>query len=95
MKIYTAIRKAYLDLKNKNIESALLDSEILMSKVLNEDRINVLLNSERLISNQNYKNFRKLISNRLQYMPVAYLTGKKSFWKYEFEINNKVLIPRY
>ena len=94
MKIDSAIKKAYLDLKNKKIKSALLDSEILMSKVLNEDRINVLLNSERLISNQNYKNFRKLIFNRLQYMPIAYLTGKKSFWKYEFEINNKVLIPR-
>ena len=94
MNIETAIKKAFLDLRNKNIESALLDSEILMSKVLKEDRANVLLNSERPLSNQDYKNFRKLISNRLKYQPIAYLTGEKSFWKYEFEINNKVLIPR-
>ena len=94
MNIETVIKKAFIDLKSKNIESALLDSEILMSKVLKEDRSSVLLNSERSLSNQDYKNFRELISNRLKFKPIAYLTGQKSFWKYEFEINNKVLIPR-
>ncbi len=94
MNIETVIKKAFIDLKSKNIESALLDSEILMSKVLKEDRSSVLLNSERSLSNQDYKNFRELISNRLKFKPIAYLTGQKSFWKYEFEVNNKVLIPR-
>ncbi len=94
MNIENVIKKAFIDLKSKNIESALLDSEILMSKVLKEDRSSVLLNSERSLSNQDYKNFRELISNRLKFKPIAYLTGQKSFWKYEFEINNKVLIPR-
>ena len=94
MKIETAIKEAYLDLKNKNIKSALLDSEILMSKAIKENRSNVLLNPNRILSNQDYENFRELISNRLQFKPIAYLTGKKSFWKHEFEINDKVLIPR-
>ena len=94
MKIETAIKKAYLDLKNKNIKSALLDSEILMSKAIKENRSDVLLNSDRILSNQDYENFRELISNRLKFKPIAYLTGKKSFWKHEFEINDKVLIPR-
>ena len=94
MKIETAIKKAYLDLKDKNIKSAMLDSEILMSKAIKEDRSDVLLNSDRILSNQDYENFRELISNRLKFKPIAYLTGKKSFWKHEFEINDKVLIPR-
>ena len=94
MRIDTAIKEAYLDLKHNNIKSALLDSEILMSKVLNEKRSEVLLNSERLLSKQDYTYFRKLISSRLVNKPIAYLTGKKFFWKYEFELNDKVLIPR-
>ena len=94
MKIESAIQKAYLELKHNNVKSALLDSEILMSKVLKKNRSNVLLNSEKLLSNKDYKNFRKLIFNRLRNKPIAYLTGEKSFWKYEFEINDKVLIPR-
>ena len=94
MKIESAIKKAYIDLKKNNIKTALLDSEILMSKVLRKDRTNILLNSEKVISDKDYIYFRELISSRLRNKPIAYLTGKKSFWKYEFEINDKVLIPR-
>ena len=94
MNIDSAIQKAYFDLKQKNIKSALLDSEILMSKVLKVTRGEVALNSERLMSDKDYRYFRKLISKRLRNMPIAYLTGKKSFWKYEFLLNEKVLIPR-
>ena len=32
--------------------------------------------------------------DRLKNKPIAYLIGKKSFWKHEFEINDRVLIPR-
>ena len=92
MNIESAIKKASFELKKKNIKTALLDSEILMSKVLKEDRSSIILNSERILSNQDYIYFRKLISNRLRNKPVAYLIGKKSFWKYEFELNDKVLI---
>ena len=94
MNIDTAIKNAFLDLKKKNIKSALLDSEILMSKVLNQDRSKIILNLNSQLNNQDYKLFRELIISRSKNKPIAYLTGKKSFWKYEFEINDKVLIPR-
>lgn len=94
MEIESAIKKAYLEFKHNNIKSALLDSEILMSKILKEDRKNIILNSKRIINKEEYKNFRKLVLNRLRNKPIAYLIGKKSFWKYEFELNDNVLIPR-
>ena len=94
MNIETALKNAFLDLKKRNITSALLDSEILMSKVLNQDRSKIILNLNRQLNNQDYKLFRELIISRSKNKPIAYLTGKKSFWKYEFEINDKVLIPR-
>ncbi len=94
MEIEFAIKEAYLELKHNNIKSALLDSEILMSKILKEDRKNIILNSKRIINKEEYKNFRKLVLSRLRNKPIAYLIGKKSFWKYEFELNDNVLIPR-
>ena len=94
MNIETALKNAFLDLKKRNITSALLDSEILMSKVLNQDRSKIILNLNRELNNKDYKQFRELIISRLRNKPIAYLIGKKSFWKYEFEINDKVLIPR-
>ena len=94
MNINTAIQNAFLDLKKKNIKSALLDCEILMSKALNQHRSKVILNLDRQLNNKDYKIFRELVTKRLKNKPIAYLIGKKSFWKYEFEINDKVLIPR-
>jgi len=38
--------------------------------------------------------FRNLIARRLQWEPVAYITGRKEFWVFHFEVNNSVLIPR-
>ena len=94
MNIGTAIQKASLDLKQNNIKTSLLDSEILMSHVLKKNRKFIFLNSKKKLNNIQYQKFKKLISSRLRSKPIAYLTGKKFFWKYEFKVNNKVLIPR-
>ena len=52
------------------------------------------MNLEKELNNIEYQKFKKLIFSRLKKKPIAYITGKKSFWKYEFELNDKVLIPR-
>ena len=94
MNIAEVIKEASKLLEQKKIKSALLDSEILMSKVLKKDRKFLIMNSRNEVVDKDYKNFRKLITSRLKRKPVAYLTGVKSFWKYDFKINEKVLIPR-
>ena len=94
MNIDTAIKKASKDLKKNSIRSSILDSEILMSKVLNKDRMYLTLYSKNELSDKQYKNFQKLISNRSKGKPIAYLIGSKSFWKYNFYLNSNVLIPR-
>ena len=94
MNIETAIKKATLDLKRNNIKTSLLDSEILMSQVLKKDRKFLFLNPNKELNTVQYQKFKKLISSRLRSKPIAYITEKKFFWKYEFKINNKVLIPR-
>jgi release factor glutamine methyltransferase len=94
MKIDTAISEASKELKNNNIKSFLLDCEILMSKAINKDREFVLLNLNKEINKNDYKYYKELIKRRSKGKPIAYLVGKKSFWKYDFFINEKILIPR-
>ena len=94
MIIRTAIEEASLKLKKNNIQSSILDSEILMSKALNKKRDYVILNSEKNLKQKNYNFFKKLICERVKGKPIAYITGTKSFWKHEFEISENVLIPR-
>jgi len=94
MNLETAIAIANTELKKKKIKSSMLDCEILMSKVMNNSREFVILNSKKKIKKSNYNHFKKLVYERLKGKPIAYITGKKYFWKYEFEINEDVLIPR-
>ena len=94
MKIETAINNGSIELKKNAIKSSRLDSEILLSKVLNKDRKFIILNSEEIIKNDNYEYFKDLIKERTKGKPIAYMIGKKYFWKYEFEVSKNVLIPR-
>jgi len=94
MNLELAINSAYQKLKKNNIKSALLDSEILLSKAINKSREFIILNSKYNINKKDYYYFQNLINQRFNGKPIAYIISKKSFWKYEFLINNKVLIPR-
>ena len=94
MNIQTALSQANQKLKSHNIFSYKLDSEILMSKVVKEERDYVILNQSKSLSNSQLINYRKLINERSRGKPISYLVGKKEFWKYEFYIEEGVLIPR-
>ena len=94
MNIEIAIKKACKELKKNKIKSALLDSELLLSKVIKKDRKFILLNLDKELDQNDQDNFKDLILKRSKGKPIAYLTGKKSFWKYDFKVNEKVLIPR-
>ena len=94
MNIEIAIKEACKELKNNQIESALLDSELLLSTVIKKDRKFILLNPDKELDQNDQYNFRDLILKRSRGKPLAYLTGTKSFWKYDFKVNEKVLIPR-
>ena len=94
MNIEIAIKKACKELKEKKISSALLDSELLLSEVIKKDRKFILLNLDKELNKIDQKSFKDLIIKRSMGKPVAYLTGSKSFWKYDFKVNDRVLIPR-
>tara|TARA_B100000242_G_scaffold198319_1_gene143399 strand:- start:416 stop:1261 length:846 start_codon:yes stop_codon:yes gene_type:complete len=81
-------------LKTKNIKTSSLDSELLLAKVLKLRRERLLINLDRQLSKKNLENFLKLIDRRQQKEPIAYIFKEKEFWKYNFIVNEHVLIPR-
>ena len=94
MRVNEAIQEAFQKLKKYHIKSALLDSELLMANAINKTREYIILNFNQKISKYEFDNFQNLISQRSKGKPIAYLTNKKFFWKYEFFVNKNVLIPR-
>ena len=94
MNILKAIKKAQIKLIKKNIRSSIIDSEILMSKVLNKEREYIILNLKKKLNQKDLNYYKFLVNERSKGKPIAYITGKKFFWKYEFNVNENVLIPR-
>ena len=94
MNIHSAVIEATNVLKDKSILSAQLDTEILMAKALDKDREYIILNHDKVLNNENLEYFKKLVSERATRKPIAYLLNKKFFWKSEFYVNQKTLIPR-
>ena len=94
MNINSVIKEASLTLKKNFVKTAQLDSEILLGKVINKDREYIILNQDSKVEKDAYNQFKNLIKQRSKGRPIAYLTGKKYFWKHQFQINEHVLIPR-
>ena len=94
MNIFEAIKKGDAILREIGIKSHKIDSEILMSRVIKKNRADIILNSKTELSQKDYNLYENLIIQRSKQKPIAYLTGKKEFWKYEFSVTKDVLIPR-
>ena len=94
MNYLQAIKFGSYKLKLKNIESHILDSELLLSFVLKTSREKILTKLNSNIKKNSFKEFKKILSRREKKEPIAYITNKKEFWKNNFYVNNHVLIPR-
>ena len=81
-------------LKSCKIINYNLDSQILLSKVLNLSRERLLINLSNNLETANFNKFKKLVLRRKKKEPIAYIFKNREFWKYNFKVNRGVLIPR-
>jgi release factor glutamine methyltransferase len=94
MNIQSAVKEAAIILKNNYIKTAELDSEILLAEVLGLSREYIILNNHKNLDKIKLDHFKKLIKERANRKPIAYLLNKKDFWESEFYVNKNTLIPR-
>ena len=94
MKLFEVITEGANILKEKNIPNFFLDSEILMGKILNKKREFIILNQNLEINDIDYLKYISLIRKRSFHKPTAYLVNSKNFWKNDFYVDKRVLIPR-
>jgi release factor glutamine methyltransferase len=74
--------------------TARLDTQVLLSHVLNVDRSALFAYPERQLSPQQEQQFLALIERRKHGEPVAYLVGHEEFYGRDFVVDKRVLIPR-
>ena len=94
MKILETIKLGSKLLRKQEICSHILDSEILLSNILQKSREKILVNLDQKLNSKNILKFKKYIRRRSKNEPVAYILGEKEFWSKKFIVNKDTLIPR-
>ena len=94
MKALEAIKTGTRLLKENNISTYILDTELILSKSLNKSREEILINLDQNINKKSLTDFNEYLIRRSKKEPIAYLLEEKEFWSKKFFVNKDTLIPR-
>lgn len=81
-------------LNKSGLETARLDSLVLLCDELEQDKAWVLAHPEHVLQGSGLKNLNTKVAQRVQHAPLAYIRGKAEFYGREFMVNEHVLVPR-
>jgi release factor glutamine methyltransferase len=81
-------------LRQHGSESAQLDAQLLLAHARHCRRIDLFTAYTEEASAELRGEFRELVRQRAEGVPVAYLTGSREFYSLEFLVTRDVLIPR-
>ena len=79
-------------LKNKFVNNSGLESELILSNILNTTREKLIIYPKKNLSKFIEKKFYIDVGKRVNKKPIAYITGYKEFWRKHFFTNEYVLI---
>ena len=88
------IKKASQILKNHNVHTYELDSQIILSDIMGVTREFLITNDYLTVSKRTKKKYDNAIKRRIKKEPVAYIIGKKEFWSQNFKVTSSTLVPR-
>jgi release factor glutamine methyltransferase len=75
-------------------ESAWLDAELLLARVLEQPRSYLRTHAHQMLTATSIECYRAFLARRAQGEPVAYLTGEREFWSLSLRVTPAVLVPR-
>jgi release factor glutamine methyltransferase len=81
-------------LNNHNIESSRLNIELMLSKILNYDRIQLYSNFDQPLSADELALLKGMLKRRIASEPLQYILGESYFYGLKFYCRPDVLIPR-
>lgn len=78
----------------KGVESPRLDAEVLLSHILQKERIYLYVHFDEPLEGAELARFREMVKQRVKRVPVAYIIGEREFMGLPFKVSPAVLVPR-
>ena len=94
MTIREALAQAAARLETAGVPDARLDAELLLARVLHEDRLRMRLDGQRTLGDAQRSEYDTLIARRQTREPLQYIEGEAAFMGLTFRVAPGVLIPR-
>jgi len=94
MTVRELLRQGIQDLRDAQVQSPVLDAEVLLAHVLERSRTVLLATFDEQVSAVMQREYREFVHRRVRREPVAYLVGDKEFYGRAFRVTPAVLIPR-
>lgn len=94
MRLLELYKDSTKKLEQEGILTSKLDVKILLSFLLDIDSKELIMYFNQHIDRKFINNFEQLLKRRLNREPIANIVNKKSFWSYDFFVNENVLTPR-
>ncbi|HHX87687.1 MAG TPA: peptide chain release factor N(5)-glutamine methyltransferase [Firmicutes bacterium] len=92
--VQEALNRASAIFKEAGLEYPRQEAQILFSRVLDWDRLKVVLEANTNLSQMQADRLKVAVKRRANGEPLAYIAGSKEFYSLEFTVNPAVLIPR-
>jgi release factor glutamine methyltransferase len=92
--IAETLKRASEYLREASVPNDLLDAQTLLAEALSRDRTYLIINFNKLLSDEERIKYQALIERRASGEPLQYITGHQEFFGLEFEVTPDVLIPR-
>ena len=93
-KIETILSDGNRELKKNKIETSYLESQILLSFMLDVSKEYLIINSNLKLDDKKISKYRKLIKRRSEGESISNITGKREFYGRQFSVSCNVLDPR-
>jgi len=92
--VATLLAAAVARLRAAGVESAPLEAQLLLARVLRQDRVWLAVNRDRAVAAADRARFERMVRQRCTRKPLQQILGETEFYGRRILVNRSVLVPR-
>ena len=94
MNTRSLLQKGIQQLEQAGVDTPRIDVELMLMQAWDVSQTDLIIRGQDEVPEDVVSQFNQLLERRLKREPLAYILGKKAFWKDEFIVSEDVLVPR-
>ena len=94
MNTCSLLQKGIQQLEQAGVDTPRIDVELMLMQAWDVSQTDLIIRAKEEVPEDVISQFNQLLERRLNREPLAYILGKKAFWKDEFIVSEDVLVPR-